>query len=444
MSTNATIQTRYLRRIGHSWYVRVKVPRRLQDVVGNTHIVKALHTRDLDEANRRKWRVVELIKAELSRLKGQDSLTHYAELWRKDIQKALDKDDLLQVNVMKLRIADEAEEIFNETGDGKKATAYYQLATTTEKTLDELIDEWLLTSDYLIQTQKQHKNAYTEMKQHIGGNTLPIKVTDENAIDFVETFVKQSGKSYATQRRLLNSLVAFWDWLGLKKHVPRHANIWKGFKLSKQRTQKKTEDKRPYTDDELIKLLSDSPVYDGLKDVIVLGMYTGARLDEICSLKQGDVRKNGDGIFFVSIRKSKTKAGVRTIAIAHPCPSSILERRKHEDGDSDGQLFPEFRPGGYDGKLSWAVSKAFGRHRDKMELSRATDFHSFRRTLITLMENLGLDQVKIARYVGHELPTIAFTVYSGGSSDQTNIEVAKRIQYPENVERAIGQSLRLI
>lgn len=60
------------------------------------------------------------------------------------------------------------------------------------------------------------------------------------------------------------------------------------------------------------------------------------------------------------------------------------------------------------------------------------------------MENLGLDQVKIARYVGHELPTIAFTVYSGGSSDQTNIEVAKRIQYPENVERARGQSLRLI
>ena len=45
----------YLQQLGLSWYLRVKVPTALQSKVGTTHIRRALGTRDLDEANRRKW-----------------------------------------------------------------------------------------------------------------------------------------------------------------------------------------------------------------------------------------------------------------------------------------------------------------------------------------------------------------------------------------------------
>ena len=48
-------KTRYLQRLGQSWYVRIKVPAALRDRVQNTHIRRALGTRDLDEAVRRKW-----------------------------------------------------------------------------------------------------------------------------------------------------------------------------------------------------------------------------------------------------------------------------------------------------------------------------------------------------------------------------------------------------
>ena len=74
-----------------------------------------------------------------------------------------------------------------------------------------------------------------------------------------------------------------------------------------------------------------------------------------------------------------------------------------------------------------------------MGLSKATDFHSFRRTLITQMENLSMDQVRTARYIGHDLPTIAFTVYSGGSNEKTNIEVATGIKYSKKVEEAVRE-----
>jgi len=65
LSNNAT---RYLQRLGHTWFVRVKVPRKLQALVNNTHIRKALGTRDLDKANELKWGYVKAIKASFVRI----------------------------------------------------------------------------------------------------------------------------------------------------------------------------------------------------------------------------------------------------------------------------------------------------------------------------------------------------------------------------------------
>jgi len=437
MAINANSQLRYLQRLGHSWYVRVKVPNSLQKIVGNTHIRRALHTRDLDEANRKKWKMVELIKAELDHLKGLDPLNLKARDIRLEIRKVRDLGDQTSEEILKDYAVEEAERIQARTGNLDRAKAWYNLATADTKTLDELVVTWLSNTEYKKQTKQQHQKAYNDLRDYLGGDNLPSSVADDVAVSYVENVLKKTKKAYATQRRNLNSLVAFWDWLGLKKHVQRRFNPWKGFKLSKQRTPKNTEDKRAYTDDELVQLFSGNVDYPGLGDVMVLGLYTGARLEEICALTQGDIKKNENGVYFMSIRNSKTNAGIRSIAIAHPLPASIIEERWKLDNETDRQLFSEFRGGGYDQKLSWHVSKAFGRYRDKMGLSRATDFHSFRRTLITLMENLEMNPAKIARYVGHSLPTIAFTVYSGGSTEKTNIEVAREVNYPEKVEEAV-------
>ena len=425
---------RYLQRL-----VRVKVHKSLQSVVGNTHIRKALHTRDLDEANRRKWAMVDAIKSELSRLKGYDPLSMRAHQWRQDIRKAITSGNNDLADTLESFVIDEAEKLHQQTGDLDRAKEWFTLATTEAKTLDELIDTWLASTDYTEQTKHQHRKAYEELKQFLGGERLARSVTDDLAVSYVEEHIKKSEQSYETQRRKLNSLIAFWNWLGLRKHVPRGFNPWRGFKISKQRTPKKTATKRPYMDDELIKLFSGKTEYHGLAEVMVLGLYTGCRIEEICALKVIDVSKNGNGIFFINITNGKTEKSI--IAVAHPLPCSILESRLNRHTEGTQQLFPEFKAGGYDGKFSWHVSKAFGRYRDKAGLTKATDFHSFRRTLITLMENSGTDQVRIARYVGHTLPTIAFMVYSGGSTENTNIEVAKQIRYPKPVEDAVRNFL---
>ncbi|MBP8696431.1 MAG: tyrosine-type recombinase/integrase [Syntrophobacterales bacterium] len=444
MKTNNGNQLRYLQRIGHSWYARVKVPPSLQPIVKNTHIRKALHTRDLDEANRRKWKVVEGIKAHLNRLKGMDASFQMAELFRRDLKKAYEENNLELAETLELVATDEAEKMFEKTGDLERAREWVARATTIEPSLGELIELWLADAPYTKQSKQQHRKAWEDLRHHLGGDSFPSKVTEDVAADYVENVLKKADKSYSTQRRQLNSLVAFWSWLSVKGHVPRRTNVWKGFRLSK-RTAKQTEEKRPYDDNELITLFSGKPIYHGLADVMALGLYTGARLDELCSIGKQDVKpvklpRSKSGYFLVSIRKAKTKAGIRTIPVVHPIPCKVLERRLASN-DSSPQLFPEFAPGGYDGKLSWAVSKAFGRYKKSLGFTRATDFHSFRRTLVTLLENLGVDQIRIARYVGHEFPTLAAKVYSGGSTEKTNLEVARAIKYPNKVERLIEQFL---
>lgn len=78
--------------------------------------------------------------------------------------------------------------------------------------------------------------------------------------------------------------------------------------------------------DELVQLFSGKPTYPALREVMALGLYTGARIDELCSLQQGDVRLER-GVAYLRICKSKTKAGLRTIAVAHPIALGIVKHR---------------------------------------------------------------------------------------------------------------------
>lgn len=426
--------TRYLQLIGFSWYVRVRVPPRLRAICGS-HIRRALHTRDLDHANVLKWHHVKEIKAELVRLRAADPKADEAARIRASLleQRAAGDADAVETTI---DCAVERAQQIEEAKGLPEAKAWFSLATAETPTLSELIEKWLADEPYKEQTKNQHRAALADVRKHMGGDRLPSDVTDDVAISFVEDSLKKSGASYNTQRRKLNSLVAFWRWLAIRKYVRRGFNPWSGFKLSKYRTKKATPDKRPYSEAELLKLFAQAPKYEGLGEVMVLGLYTGARLDELCSLHMRDIDLR-NGIYFVTLRTGKGTTRERTIAVSHRYPVAVLSRRWRKD-EEGAQLFPEFKPGGYDGKLSWAVSKAFGRFRDAAGLPRGVDFHSFRRTLVTLLENAGADQVMIARYVGHALPTLAFTVYSGGSTEQTSREVARRIRYSTKVEQTVA------
>lgn len=414
-------KTQYLQRLGHSWYLRVKVPRVLQAQVGNTHIRRALGTRDLDEAVRRKWPALAQVRAYLEALpSAPHSVRPLPPLRPNPAHSAIAVNcNPSQAPDLQL-IANSAE--FTATG------------------LDALLDKWLDSTGCLKTTRFQRLQAYRELREFVGGNCPPAAVTPALAAEYVDEHLKRSPDSPSTRRRKLSALGAFWEWMGSRRFVPRGVNPWKGFRLGKD-SEHMAAKKRPYTMAELVQLFSGAPTYPALREVMALGLYTGARIDELCSLTQGDVRWERN-VAFVRITKSKTHAGARTLAVAHPIPVAILRARSRKGHAATSQLFPELKGGGYDKKLSWHMGQAFRYYRNKRKLGGETDFHSFRRTFITRLENLGVDQVHIARYVGHALPTLAFKVYSGGATEATQRATGRAVRYPREVETAVNEFLR--
>lgn len=404
---------RYLQQLGQSWYVRVKVPAELQQQLRNTHIRRALGTSDLDEADRRKWPAVMSIRAEFDRLRGLPPCGNprYASSRQPPGELAPS---------CRIPAAPPVQSIANP-GLG----------------LDELLENWLATNDFLKTTNFQRRKAYEGFRHFVGANLSPSSVTGALAASYVDERLMTGPEAPSTKRHTVSGLAVFWEWLQQRQHVPRGHNPWRGFRVSSKRQDSHPPKKRPYTDEELLVLFSGEPCYRGMRDVMALGLLTGARIDEICSLKVAETRWV-EGIALVRISRSKTEAGCRTLAISHPVALDVLRRRWHENAPPSALLFSELQGGGYDNKLSWGLGQAFRRHRDLRGLSRETDFHSLRRTFITRLENLGVDQVRIARYVGHQIPTLAFKVYSGGSTDNTQRETAKAIRYPPTVEAALA------
>jgi len=118
----------------------------------------------------------------------------------------------------------------------------------------------------------------------------------------------------------------------------------------------------------------------------------------------------------------------------------MLERRT--EGKKPGeQLFEELRPGGTDSKPSVQASKAFTRYRRECGVPDGTDYHSLRRTFLTLMEHKGVDAVAVFRFVGHQVPTMMHAVYSAGASREALLKVADAARYGPEVEKAVAGSL---
>jgi len=204
-----------------------------------------------------------------------------------------------------------------------------------------------------------------------------------------------------------------------------------------------------FTDAELVALLHGTErarkwdVYPRVRDLLLLGLYTGARLNELCSLLVKDVSIEGqpasgshDSATLV-IREGKTDAAVRALAVTHWAALEVLQRRTNDKRPGE-QLFDELLPGGADGKPSVQASKAFTRYRRECGVPDGTDFHSLRRTFMTLMEHKGVDYVAVARFVGHQVPTMMHAVYSGGVSREALLRVADAVRYGAEVERAVA------
>lgn len=142
----------------------------------------------------------------------------------------------------------------------------------------------------------------------------------------------------------------------------------------------------------------------------LLGLYTGARLNEICQLQFDDIQEE-DGIKFISINENdgkhvKTKAGIRKIPIHQELIKlgflEFVNFMKKQSPAKNKRIFMDLEPNTR-GELSAQPSKWFGKLLDSLGLKeKGLVFHSFRHTVRTILRNNNCPIDRVQRLCGWE------------------------------------------
>jgi hypothetical protein len=149
----------YLKLRGHTYYVRVQIPKHLWAAAGTREFIKSLKTRDLNEANRLKYAHVAAFQQRIKALERHKpdplaDLYEKALAWRDAREKykgqVIHADEEGQPlwtydDEFLSQISEEAKE-FLETHGEQAATSFFKIAKGEGTPLRDLIDTWLAES----------------------------------------------------------------------------------------------------------------------------------------------------------------------------------------------------------------------------------------------------------------------------------------------------------
>ncbi len=453
------------------WYFKRPIPPELRkhftsEATGRapTHIVRSLGTHNRAQAEKAKRPHASEAEALFRRLSSgvvtralTDQQRRLADI-RAGMAEASVSGDIDAIAALEDHAVGVAEVIEAEQGQ-EAARRAYRIATRPEtRTVREALEAWLPASGLTVQTQQEHRRTLGELLEFLGmADCLPEDIKDRQAVAYVEK-LNDGPLSYATKKGRLSSLGAIWKHLGRKRALPRPLQtLWQGHDItgerrsaSKAADEEDSGERRHLTDAELTTLFRAPDWADkrnrtygrGLfRELYALGLTTGMRLNEIVSLRPDDVRSTAAGGLVLSIPRSKTTAGIRSIPVVHPVAVAVLERRAAAQSDPRGRLFSECAPGGPDGKPSWHVSKAMGRDRDRLGIPPGADFHSTRGNFSAMVVNKGLNADHVKQYVGHVIDDPLRQNYGATMSAEGLRPVAVAVRYSDAIEEELRRAL---
>jgi integrase len=457
------------------WYVRVAVPLDVQKVIGRKVFIKSLETKSLTEAQRRRgvhltiwWAQIEAARKSKQPPDGwQSRLVNGMEAVNKFVQDrkraligeivpplppanlelearlraipgfkaAMDaraRKRLSEGLSGQLKFEDELAEFYKRLAEGMMLHKHtFSVDQKTE--LASLIADPAshrskspITQELLKEFRKFRQNrggAPKHVDQQVSRmDRLSTFLKDKEMVlnfDAVDAWIKSLDRAPVTLGQHLMAGTAFWKWAMKYDTAWREAykdkvNPFVGHDLPQGGgSEIAGQDREIYTRDHTIKLHQaalnggDKP----LADLIALGWYTGARIEELCQLNQESVI-TVDGIRCFDFPRSKSKASKRVVPI-HISLLPVVDRLLKDTADTF--LIPTQSANRY-GKRSHAISKAFGRLRTAAGFSKLHVFHGFRHTVVTELIRADVPDALAKELVGHETGSVTHDVYSKGAS----------------------------
>ncbi len=176
----------------------------------------------------------------------------------------------------------------------------------------------------------------------------------------------------------------------------------------------------------------------------LLGLFSGARLDELCQLHLSDIHKE-DNTWVLDINASTPDKKLKTLSSARLVPihsqliqSGFLEYMEVLRGRNEVRVFPELKRSrdGY----GQVASKWFSRFRSKLGLldcnGKSPDFHSLRHNFSNNLRRHGIAMEDISDLLGHSNDTTTAR-YTKRLSPSASLNCIEKLDYDVDLSHAI-------
>lgn len=237
-------------------------------------------------------------------------------------------------------------------------------------------------------------------------------------------------KAPQTIQNYISALAQIWDLARNRYHDAPQDNPWRGHGLESKSSKVSYEVFEP---GELAKVFAAMDGDEEMQNVTLIGMYSGMRLNEICSLRAANIREI-DGVLCFEVTEGKTKSAARIIPVHSLITPLVLSLREKP---YNGFLF--YRASMIDradGKRSTWHSQRFTRAKRKALGEEGTErkvFHSLRHQVAQQLDRNQVPEDRIALLLGHERgSTESFKTYSKNAASPAELrQYIELIRYPE-------------
>ncbi len=431
---------------GNVWYARHDLPEALRPHFGGRARLQAKlgkserGVRDGEGSVERKYLALKIIwDRQIAEAEGRstESIIETAEFIRALLERAVSEQEkrailgLLRDELSERQAAGieraggnylnlEHAKAFDASPEGQKLSQAWGIAQGKFTKIDAHIEPW-------IASLKRDKDRTKKMKRStvegFAKEYLYIEeITRRNIQMWVNKFYAIDDLERPSVDRKLSELRSFRGYCEREGLADVEYNPFKDIKHAKLR--KSGEAREAFSSAQVLQLRHEAEKQGkkAVANAIWLGMYTGARLGEICALQAGHVFAN-----YIQIEGGKTRSARRQIPI-HPVLAPVL--KKIVKASKGGYLIESSAENQY-GDRSPAISKAFAHLCDSMGFGREYVFHSIRATFMTELSKAGVEDIPIQILVGHAVNSTMRKHYVKHTEISAKMKIIMKLRYSE-------------
>lgn len=388
-----------------TYFAYLDVPKDVRKGLRRRVFRQTLKTDSRSVAERRAAPLIAQWKAEIARRREEPNHND-AKFWRDALSRANTPEDRMNIETAL------ETHVFMQGLDNTdpEAQRFYGEAFGALVPAREYLDEWLGSLQVKDKTAEMRRATIGRLAEKF---PMLTDVSRKEVRRWVTELVTELKP--ATVQRMMSDCRTYWAYLATIEAVPEDSAPFDRLGLKVKRSSW-----LPYTPEEAVRLLKGAEGDAQLADAIRMAMYTGARREELCSLMVEHTKEDR-----FEIVDAKTVASVRVVPIHRELAQTMA---RLVDQSTDGYVLSGLTPNA-NGDRGDAVGKRFTRLKRSLKFSDRHTFHSWRGTVITMLERAGVPEGTVQDIVGHERSTLTGSTYSGKSTFEMRRDALDKLAY---------------